>query len=318
MRRLLLDVAEEFAGAPPVERAAARLHEARRLDNDVADVDAALRTAEDSLRFNPRVKEGLLHRIVLRTGLDTLEICAVVLRVLTRTLTDLAKRRDGEELLPGPAALALQETAQHTADAFVSYAVLVTAPGSEDAEAAETRLAGELRAARACRDSTADLLLALALRDPGSWQLYGALLAEIDRVLDEMDPTTGAGVSWRSSTVTPGTAATGCAAWRPGPAARLGRADRPPPSPQVEPHQNPGMPREHRGGVGGVGEPGALEVLPQPGVRHREVDPGVAVVERIRLDHRCAVDAGEVDRAGDQRVRDARLAVTGPHPDAPQ
>lgn len=101
-------------------------------------------------------------------------------------------------------------------------------------------------------------------------------------------------------------------------AAGLGVALLPPPSPQVEPHQNPGMPREHRGGVGGVGEPGALEVLPQPGVRHREVDPGVAVVERIRLDHRCAVDAGEVDRAGDQRVRDARLAVTGPHPDAPQ
>ncbi len=188
MRRLLLDVAEEFAGAPPVERAAARLHEARRLDNDVADVDGALRTAEDSLRFNPRVKEGLLHRIVLRTGLDTLEICAVVLRVLTRTLTDLAKARAGEELLPRPTALALQETAQHTADAFVSFAVLVTAPGSEAAEAAETRLAGELRAARARRDGTADLLLALALREPERWQLYGALLAEIDRILDELDP----------------------------------------------------------------------------------------------------------------------------------
>ncbi|MFD3335932.1 aromatic acid exporter family protein [Streptomyces sp. NPDC058700] len=188
MRRLLLDVAEEFAGAPPVERAAARLHEARRLDNDVADVDGALRTAEDSLRLNPRVKEGLLHRIVLRTGLDTLEICAVVLRVLTRTLTDLAKERDGEALLPRPTALALQETAQHTADAFVSFAVLVTAPGSEAAEAAETRLAGELRAARACRGGAADLLLALALKEPERWQLYGALLTEIDRVLDELDP----------------------------------------------------------------------------------------------------------------------------------
>ncbi|MEU2119593.1 aromatic acid exporter family protein [Streptomyces sp. NPDC016459] len=188
MRRLLLDVAEEFAGAPHVERAAARLHEARRLDNDVADVDGALRTAEDSLRLNPRVKEGLLHRIVLRTGLDTLEICAVVLRVLTRTLTDLAKERDGETLLPRPTALALQETAQHTADAFVSFAVLVTAPGSEAAEAAETRLAGELRAARACRGGAADLLLALALKEPERWQLYGALLTEIDRVLDELDP----------------------------------------------------------------------------------------------------------------------------------
>ncbi|MEU3610159.1 aromatic acid exporter family protein [Streptomyces sp. NPDC035033] len=188
MRRLTLDVAEEFAGAPTVERAAARLYEARQLDDDVADVDAALRTAEDSLRFNPRVKEGLLHRIVLRTGLDTLEICAVVLRVLTRTLTDLAKQRAGEELLPRPVSLALQETARHTGDAFVSYAVLVTTPGSAAAEEAETRLAGDLRTARASRDRTAGLLLALALREPGHWQLYGAMLAEIDRVLDELAP----------------------------------------------------------------------------------------------------------------------------------
>ncbi|MER5734473.1 MULTISPECIES: aromatic acid exporter family protein [unclassified Streptomyces] len=188
MRLLLLDVADEFTGAPPVEQAAERLHEARRLDNDVADVDGALRTAEDSLRLNPRVKEGLLHSVVLRTGLDTLEICAVVLRVLARTLTDLAKHRDGEELLPDRAALAVRETAQYTADALVSFAVLVTARGSEGAEAAETRLAGELRAARACRDDAAERLLALALADPGRWQLYGALLAEVDRILDELDP----------------------------------------------------------------------------------------------------------------------------------
>ncbi|MGW0122385.1 FUSC family protein [Streptomyces sp. NPDC003327] len=188
MRRMLLDVAEEFSGAPPVERAAARLHEARQLDNDVAEVDAALRTAEDSLRLNPRVKEGLLHRVVLRTGLDTLEICAVVVRVLARTVTDLAKEQDGGDLLPGPTALALRETAQHTSDAFVSYAVLVTARGSEAAEAAENRLAGELRAARARRARAAELLLALALREPGRWQLYGALLTEIDRILDELDP----------------------------------------------------------------------------------------------------------------------------------
>ncbi|WP_309053735.1 aromatic acid exporter family protein [Streptomyces sp.] len=188
MRQLLLDVSEELTGAPPVEQAAARLHEARRLDNDVADVDAALRTAEDSLRLNPRVKEGLLHRIVLRTGLDTLEICAVVLRVLTRTLTDLAKERDGHDLLPRDTALAVRETLQYTADTLVSFAVLVTARGSEDAEAAESRLAGELRAARACRERAAPLLLALALREPGHWQLYGAILTEIDRVLDELDP----------------------------------------------------------------------------------------------------------------------------------
>ncbi|MEU7023623.1 aromatic acid exporter family protein [Streptomyces sp. NPDC046203] len=187
-RRLLLDVADEFSETTPVERAAARLHEARRLDDDVAGVDAALRTAEDSLRLNPRVKEGLLHRVVLRTGLDTLEICAVVVRVLARTVTDLAKARSGAVLLPSPAALALRETAEYTGDAVVSFAVLVTARGSEAAEAAEHRLAEELRAARARRTHAAELLLALTLRDPRHWQLHGALLAELDRILDELDP----------------------------------------------------------------------------------------------------------------------------------
>ncbi|AJF63491.1 membrane protein [Streptomyces vietnamensis] len=204
MRRLLLDIGEELADpdaphepAPlpdaasspaPVERAAARLHEARRLDNDVADVDAALRQAEDSLRLNPRVKEGLLHRIVLRTGLDTLEICAVVLRVLARSLTDLARKRHGAALVRPGTGLALRETLRHLADTLVSFADLVTSHSSAGAETAETRLGEELAAARTARDRAAVLLREEAAHDPERWQFYGALLAEIDRVLDELDP----------------------------------------------------------------------------------------------------------------------------------
>ncbi|MFD0141856.1 MULTISPECIES: FUSC family protein [unclassified Streptomyces] len=189
MRRLMLGMGEELATPTTVAHAAARLHEARRLDNDVADVDAALRQAEDSLRLNPRVKEqeGVLYRIVLRTGLDTLEICAVVLRVMARTLTDLAKARKGAELFSEDLALALEDLLARVADTLVSFAVLVSTHVSEDADAAEERLAGELRAARAVRDHAAGLLLQVAQRDPRHWQLYGALLAEIDRILDELD-----------------------------------------------------------------------------------------------------------------------------------
>ena len=74
LRQLMLRMGEEAAGRTPVERATERLYEARRLDHDIVEVDAALRQAEDSLRLNPRVREGLLHRVVLRTGLDTLEM----------------------------------------------------------------------------------------------------------------------------------------------------------------------------------------------------------------------------------------------------
>jgi hypothetical protein len=186
-RQLLLRISEELTGHTPVERAAARLHEARRIDHDIAQVDAALRQAEDSLRLNPRVKEGLLHRVVLRTGLDTLEICTVVLRVLARTLTDLAKEREKEPLFPAKVGAAVEDLLSHVADAMVSFAMLVTTQVSENAEAAEARLAGELAAAKTDREKVAQLLLEGVRQHPRHWQLHGALLAEIDRILDELD-----------------------------------------------------------------------------------------------------------------------------------
>ncbi|MEY9965014.1 hypothetical protein ABIA33_003056 [Streptacidiphilus sp. MAP12-16] len=187
-RHLLLGIAEELDRPSEVGRSAARLHEARRLDQDIAAVDASLRQAEDSLRLNPRTPEGLLSRLVLRTGLDTLEICVVVVRVLARSLTDLAKRRDqGEPLFPREVALALEELFAHIGAALVSFAVLVTAQASSNAEEAESRLATELSAAGASREKVADMLLDRVQERPHAWQLYGSLLAEVDRILDELD-----------------------------------------------------------------------------------------------------------------------------------
>ncbi|MEU9737481.1 aromatic acid exporter family protein [Streptomyces sp. NPDC048002] len=187
LRQLMLRMGEQAAGPTPVDRAAARLHEARRLDHDIAGVDAALRQAEDSVRFNPRVREGLLHRVVLRTGLDTLEICTVVLRVIARTLTDLAKERESEPLFAPEVGAVLERLLAEVADATVSFAVLVTAHVSENAESAEERLTAELRRAATTRDKLAGLLLEEVRRDPGQWQLHGAVLAEVNRIIDEMD-----------------------------------------------------------------------------------------------------------------------------------
>ncbi|MET3987917.1 aromatic acid exporter family protein [Streptomyces sp. PvR034] len=190
MSRLLDHLGEEPLGPGRVARAAARLHEARRLDNDIAQVDAALRQAEDSLRLNPRVKEGLLFRLVLRTGLDTLEICAVVLRVACRTLSDLATARPDGPLFDAGTTAALQQVLRHTAIAVESFAQLITAQVSANAEQAEARLTGELAVAREHRDRLAELLLASTRAQPEHWQLHGALLTEIDRVLDELDVET--------------------------------------------------------------------------------------------------------------------------------
>ncbi|MGX1135232.1 putative membrane protein YccC [Streptomyces glaucescens] len=187
MRQLMLRVGEEAAGRTPVERAAARLHEARRLDHDIVQVDAALRQAEDSLRLNPRVREGLLHRIVLRTGLDTLEICTVVLRVIARSLTDLAKEREPEPLFEPETGAVVEQLLAEIADAIVSFSVLVTTHVSTNAESAEDRLAAELHRAAATRDKLAEMLLEEVRRDPRQWQLHGAVLAEVNRIIDELD-----------------------------------------------------------------------------------------------------------------------------------
>ena len=187
-RQLLLHLAEELHGPVPVERAAGRLHQARHLDQDIAGVDASLRQAEDSLRLNPRIAEGTLSRVVLRTGLDTLEICVVVVRVLARSLTDLAKRRESDEpLFPAEVAVVLEELFTHIGAALVSFAVLVTTQVSKNGGDAESRLAAELAAATASRERLAQLMLRQVQRHPEAWQLHGSLLAEVDRILDELD-----------------------------------------------------------------------------------------------------------------------------------
>ncbi|GHI03644.1 FUSC family protein [Streptomyces cellostaticus] len=187
VRQLMLRMGEEAAGRTPWERAAERLHEARRLDHDIVQVDAALRQAEDSLRLNPRVKEGLLHRVVLRTGLDTLEICTVVLRVLARSFTDLAKARGPEELFPPRVGATVEQLLSEIADAVVSFAVLVTTHLRENAESAEARLTAELTTAAGTRDRLAELLREEVREGSANWHLMGAVLTEVNRIIDELD-----------------------------------------------------------------------------------------------------------------------------------
>ncbi|MFJ8848991.1 aromatic acid exporter family protein [Streptomyces sp. NPDC102437] len=187
MGEMLRATAADVGGHISVEQAADRLHAARRLDHDIVEVDASLRQAEDSLTLNPRVRQGLLYRVVLRTGLDTLEICAVVLRVLSRTLTDLAKARTDETLFPTDVAELLTELFGQLAGAVESFSELITTPLAENAEEAEAALAHALAVSRATRDRVADLLLEDIQERPRQWQLHGALLAEVDRILDELD-----------------------------------------------------------------------------------------------------------------------------------
>jgi len=192
LRRLLLRIGRELRAGASREQTVAWLHQARRLDNEIARFDESLRRAEESTKLNPRVRrtEGAMARLILRSGLDTLEVCTVVLRTLCRSLADLSEQRRGRQpVYEGDLAAVLDELLTHIADAVDSFGRLITAQVTAGAERAEAELERALLDGRADRDRVAAALRAEA--DAGGawdgWELHGALLANLDRLLDELD-----------------------------------------------------------------------------------------------------------------------------------
>jgi uncharacterized membrane protein YgaE (UPF0421/DUF939 family) len=188
MRRLLVHIGGGLSRSASHQQAIGWLHEARRLDQEIARVDAELTRAEESTRLNPRYRQGLQARLILRSGLDTLEICAVVLRTLCRSLTDLFQERPEDEPVYGyQVAAVLEDLLRCLADAVDGFGRLITAQVTAGAEQAQTDLEQALLRGRKDRERIAELLLSEAARQPQRWELHGALLANADRLLNELD-----------------------------------------------------------------------------------------------------------------------------------
>lgn len=190
MRLLMIRMGGELRAGATAERARTWLMDARRLDNEIARFDASLRRAEEGTRLNPRVRpaEGAMARLVLRSGLDTLEVSTVLMRTLCRSLTEMERERGPlEPLFSKELADGMDELFADMADAVDSYGRLIAAQVTAGAEQAEARLEDALRRGREERDRIAVLLQAETERRWENWDLYGALLANIDRLLNELD-----------------------------------------------------------------------------------------------------------------------------------
>jgi len=188
MSGLLRHVGRDLREGAVFDHAASWLEEARKLDNGISRFDETLRRAEESTRLNPRVREGAMARLILRSGLDTLEVCAVLVRVACRALRDLAPDAAHEETLyAGEVAETLDRLLTDIADAVDHFGRLITAQVTAGAERAEEELAQALLRGRAERGRLAALLRAQSEREFEGWELHGAVLAHFDRLLDELD-----------------------------------------------------------------------------------------------------------------------------------
>ncbi|HEY0487288.1 MAG TPA: aromatic acid exporter family protein [Mycobacteriales bacterium] len=184
-------VADELVAGMLREHAGRWLEESRRLDGYVTRLDAALRRATESRRFNPRAVGTPDTGPALRAGLDTLEHCLVALRGLLRTIVEGAEVWPaGDEAKSLEVRDALAQLLRDLARAFRAFgAVLrVEVEGVEDlAHVGDADLAAALEDLHRDRAALTRLLLVDPAGETHRWQLHGALLASVDRMLRELD-----------------------------------------------------------------------------------------------------------------------------------
>jgi hypothetical protein len=196
MAQLLERVAESLASGP-VTRNEVRhwLDDARSVAHDIVAVDAVLTAAGQSRRLNPRAVGTLDTTPDLRSGLDSLEHAAVALRTVFRALAESAGAAEDPGDLDGvPAEFddevlrgALGTMMSDLAEALRAFGTLVRAEVERAEEPHAADLAEALRAVGEARARLSELLLVDAREAPGQWQLHGALLAGMQRVLGELD-----------------------------------------------------------------------------------------------------------------------------------
>ena len=191
MARVLEGAAADLAEGWSGEDAYERLQEARELDQRAGEVREAVSRAEDSLRLNPRRRLVGDPSEELRERLTALEHAVILVRGVCRSLVDLDTVTGGRG--PDPALRAATgQLLRELAGAARSFGELVAAsvPGPP---ANQAPLLRALARARAARDEVAKAMAGGLREEPGAWQVHGHLLANVDRLLTELDPE---GTTW--------------------------------------------------------------------------------------------------------------------------
>jgi hypothetical protein len=184
---LLMRAARELPRRPPREDALRWLHETRDLARYVDAADRAVLDLRDSRRLNPRAIREMDTEPLLRSGLDALERSIAAMRGLFRAIADgLLEERESIEHSP-ELFDAMGVLLEDLADGLRAYGALVRADADAGGVASDAALAEALDALRATRAHLTELLIVDAGTSRDHWMLSGSLLADVDRVLRELD-----------------------------------------------------------------------------------------------------------------------------------
>ncbi len=186
MGLLLRGVGEEVAQDWSHDRAKRWLDGARGLDRPIERAQAALARGEESLRYNPRRRRTGTAAVSLPAGLAALEHAAILLRGICRSLADRAELADPATAVPAPARRSLAMLLLDAAAAVTAFGAVVardvTGPAPDSAELRRALAGGQERLA-----TVATALQVDPATEPELWRVHGALLADLGRLLHELD-----------------------------------------------------------------------------------------------------------------------------------
>jgi hypothetical protein len=187
---LLSSMGEELTEGWSSEQARTWEDRARDLDRPLRAARVALARGEESLRLNPRqhrVREGASS---LRAALAALEHAAVQVRGITLDLADLAEAVEATDQAEPELLVALGRLLVELGVGVAAFGQLV-APEVAGPPREVVPLHIALEIARTHRDVLAELMLVDARTDLELWHIQGSLLANVDRLLREIDPERG-------------------------------------------------------------------------------------------------------------------------------
>jgi hypothetical protein len=193
----LLDrVAGALASGDATRRQAGEwLDESRSIPTEAARLNQLLLDVHESRRLNPRAVGTRDTTPDLRSGLDALEHSAVALRAVFRSIADRVDSAADDpdpdlstgEFLDHDLRLAFATVLDDLARAIRAFGALVRAEVDAAGEPSTVELVEALEAVGEARARLTDLLLVDPRESPALWQLHGALLAGVERVLAELD-----------------------------------------------------------------------------------------------------------------------------------
>jgi Aromatic acid exporter family member 1 len=177
------DLAEGWSGEDAYER----LQEARELDRPAGEAREAVGQAEDSLRLNPRRRLLRDPSEEFLEAMSTLEHSIILVRGLCRSLVELDTVTGGRG--PGPELrAAIRRLLGEVAGAVRTFGEQVAAASLPGPPANPAPLLRALARVRSGRDEVAKAMAGGPREEPGAWQVHGHLLANVDRLLAELDP----------------------------------------------------------------------------------------------------------------------------------